>query len=223
LRTRSSQHWHSKPGSFDVLHTDQLFPARDNSYGIPSLPHAPLSYRPAWLAPYYTRIRSVSGIEEGAVHFFLDDYRFETVWSRPQKTLQYLRHFNTLLTPDFSLYADYPLASQLWNVYRSRWCGAYWASSGFSVIPTVSWAGRESFAFCFAGIARHSLVAVSTVGVQRSDQHHFAQGFREMLARIEPSGVLCYGKLPADLASLVEVYPYPTRWEGIQQARQHGR
>jgi hypothetical protein len=222
VQTRSSIHWQTLPGSFDTLHAGVVFPS-DNLYGVPSLPHAPLSSIPAWLTPYRTRIRSIQGTAGGAVHFFLDDYRFETVWSRPHKALEYLGKFQTLLTPDFSLYVDMPHALQLWNVYRSRWCGAYWASCGFSVIPTVSWAGRESFAFCFAGIARHSLVAVSTVGIQRGDHRQFAQGFREMLARIEPSGVLCYGKLPNDLAALIEVYPYPTRWDGIQQARQHGR
>lgn len=222
MQTRSSAHWQTRPGSFDTLHSGTVFPS-DNPYGIPSLPHAPLSFAPEWLAPYRTRIRSAHGTVGGAVHFFLDDYRFETVWSRPQKALAYLRKFQILLTPDFSLYADMPHALQLWNVYRNRWCGAYWASCGFSVIPTVSWAGRESFAFCFAGIARHSLVAVSMVGVQRSDHGPFAQGFRELLARLEPSGVLCYGRLPDDLAKTVEIYPYPTRWEGIQRARQHGR
>ncbi len=105
MATRSSPRWNSTPGSFDVLHTDQFFPADDNPYGIPSLPHAPLSYTPDWIAPYRTRIRTKHGMSNGAVHFFLDDYRFETVWSRPQKALQYLRRFNTLLTPDFSGFA----------------------------------------------------------------------------------------------------------------------
>jgi len=223
MATRSSPRWNSTPGSFDVLHTDQFFPADDNPYGIPSLPHAPLSYTPDWIAPYRTRIRTKHGMSNGAVHFFLDDYRFETVWSRPQKALQYLRRFNTLLTPDFSLYPGWPLALQLWNVYRSRWCGAYWGSLGFRVIPTVSWAGKESFSFCFAGITRHSMVAISAVGVRRSDERQFTFGFHEMLKQIMPVRVLCHGKLPDNLAGLVETVSYPTRWEGIQRVRSYGR
>jgi hypothetical protein len=216
MATRSSARWQIKPGSFDPLHTDQLFTADGNPYGIPSIPHAPLTYTPAWLTPYRTRIRSKNGTGGGAVHFFLDDYRFETTWSRPNKALQYLHDFKTLLTPDFSLYPDWPLATQIWNVYRSRWCGAYWDSLGFQVIPTVSWAGRESYNFSFAGIARHSLVAISPVGVKASDRSAFAYGFHEMIERIAPSCVLCYGNLPTELESLAEVRAYPTRWRGIK-------
>ena len=223
MNTRSSSRWQTTPGSFDVLHTAQLFPTDGNAYQIPSISHAPLSYTPAWLAPYRTRIRSVEGTAGGAVHFFLDDYRFESVWSHPHKALRYLSDFKTLLTPDFSLYPDWPLAVQLWNVYRSRWCGAFWAAQGFQMIPTVSWAGRETYAFCFAGIARHSLVAISMVGVASTDRAAFAHGFREMVARIEPSRVLCYGAIQPELEALVELIHYPTRWDGIKQARRYGR
>lgn len=135
-------------------------------------------------------------LDEGAVHFFLDDYRFETVWSRPGKALEALRCYKTLLTPDFSLYRDWPLMLQMWNVYRSRWCGCFWQERGFTVIPTVSWSTTRSFAFCFLGIPRRSIVAVSTVGVNVADlltYRLFMDGFEEMVARLEPLVVLSYG------------------------------
>lgn len=223
MSTRSSARWQQLPGSFDPLHAAQLFPTDGNRYHIPSIPHAPLSDTPAWLTPYRTRIRSNDGVADGAVHFFLDDYRFESVWNHPHKALRYLSDFRTLLTPDFSLYPDWPLALQLWNAYRSRWCGAFWASQGFHVIPTVSWAGHESYDFCFVGIAQHSMVAISTVGVRAEDAGGFAHGFRAMLERIQPSQVLCYGSLPSKLTELVDVVCYPTRWAGIQKARGNGR
>ena len=218
MQTRTSRRWQTTPGSFDALHTDQLFASGDNPYGIPSIPHASLSYTPQWLAPYRTRIRSKNGTFGGAVHFFLDDYRFETTWSRPSKALQYLSNFKALLTPDFSLYPNWPLATQIWNVYRSRWCGAYWASLGFHVIPTVSWSGRESYGFGFAGVAQRSVVAVSTVGVRQAEWSHFEHGFRELVERIKPSRVLCYGKIRPELDKLVDVRCYPTRWNGIKLA-----
>jgi len=224
LQTRSSTRWQTTPGSFDPLHTAQLFPTDGNRYHIPSLPHAPLSYTPTWITPYRTRIRSAEGTANGAVHFFLDDYRFESVWSHPNKALRYLSDFKTLLTPDFSLYPDWPLAVQLWNVYRSRWCGAFWADAGFQVIPTISWAGRESYEFCFAGIARRSVVALSAVGVRAVEWSRFDHGFRAMVEHIEPSRVLCYGAIRPELEKLVEVMCYPMRWDGIVSARrQHGR
>ncbi len=215
--TRSSHNWNQTPGSFDALHASLLFPTDGNPYGIPKLPHAPLAYLPERLVPYRTR----HVIPAAAVHFFLDDYRFETVWSRPRKALEALQAYRTLLTPDFSLYADYPLSLQIWNTYRSRWCGAYWHSLGFQVIPTVSWSTAASYEFCFCGVARHSLVAISTVGLNSETLLPFEQGYREMLRWIQPSRVLCYGTLPDALDGLADVQTYDTRWDTARGA--HGR
>ena len=207
--TRSSGNWKTRPGSFDTLHAAHIFPTDGNPWGIPSLRHAPLAYRPAWLVPYRTRLRGAEGTTGGAVHFFLDDYRFESVWGRPDKALQALRPYKTVLTPDFSLYVEFPLTLQIWNTYRSRWCGAYWQQQGFQVIPTVSWSSPDSYTFCFTGLPQRSLVALSTVGVRQAEFALFAQGYRELITRLRPSRVLCYGSLPADLDGLAEVTCYP--------------
>lgn len=166
---------------------------------------------------YRQRVRSPRfDPARAAVHFFLDDYRFETVWARPARALEHLRRYRVLLTPDFSLYADWPLVVQQWNVYRSRWCGRWWQSLGFQVIPTVSWSTPESFAFCFAGLPRQSLVAVSAQGVRLDEPAQracFLAGYREMVARLAPSTVLAYGGLPEEAHSLAPVITYPTRWD----------
>jgi hypothetical protein len=220
--TRTSHRWRSKPGSFDSLHTTRLFPS-GNDYGIPDLRHTPVRAIPAWLVPYRQRIRASEPPADGGVHFFMDDYRFETVWSRPHKALAALRPYTTLLTPDFSLYRDWPLTLQVWNVYRNRWCGRFWQAQGFTVIPTVSWSTADSYYFCFLGVPRRSVVAVSAVGVSLNaplEYGLFVDGFTEMVRRLEPGVVLSYGRLPADCHKLVEVVTYPTRWTNIRAARQ---
>lgn len=219
--TRTSHRWQHKPGSFDVLHAAWLFPS-SNAYGIPDLHHAPVSHIPDWLVPYRQRIRTNELLDEGAVHFFLDDYRFETVWSRPHKALEALRPFTTLLTPDFSIYRDWPLMLQLWNTYRNRWCGRFWQEQGFAVIPTMSWSTAVSYDFCFLGVPRRSVVAVSAVGVNLDaplEYRLFVDGFTEMVLRLEPLVVLSYGRLPAACHEMVEVVTYPTRWTSIRAAR----
>lgn len=74
-------------------------------------------------------------------------------------------------------YEMHPLM-QLYNTFRNRWCGAYFASEGMRVIPTVSWGDERSFAFCFEGIPKGSTVAVSTYMVSehgnRADQKPFS-------------------------------------------------
>jgi hypothetical protein len=222
--TRTSDRWQHKPGNFDSLHAGQLF-AAGNGYGIPDLLPAAVAPPPAWLAPYRQRIRADVPLGEGCPHFFLDDYRFETVWTRPYKALSALRPYTTLLSPDFSLYREWPLTLQLWNVYRNRWCGRFWQSQGFRVIPTVSWSTAASYDFCFLGVPRRGAVAISAVGVRQQDpvaRQLFVDGFREMVVRLEPVLVLCYGRLPAacgDLLGQGQTICYPTRWAGIRAAR----
>ncbi|MAU00664.1 MAG: hypothetical protein CL608_26260 [Anaerolineaceae bacterium] len=218
--TRTSRRWQSKPGSFDVLHAQQLFPS-GNEYGIPDLLHTPAAC-PAWLVPYRQRIRADGPLDDGCVHFFLDDYRFETVWNRPVKALEALAPYQMVLTPDFSLYRDWPLMLQLWNTYRNRWCGRFWQEEGFTVISTVSWSTAVSYDFCFLGVPRRSVVAVSAVGVNLDaplEYRLFVDGFMEMVRQLEPLLVLAYGRLPAACHELVEVVAYPTRWTSIRAAR----
>ncbi len=87
--TRTSDRWGEKPGNFDTLNTRIIF--RSNSkYGIPNLPLysiEELPEAPGCLLPYNLRVRSAVGYRDAAMHFFLDDYRFELLWSRPVATL----------------------------------------------------------------------------------------------------------------------------------------
>jgi hypothetical protein len=215
-RQMSRSNWACKPGSFDALNASRLFDT-GNPLGIPTLRHTPLSAVPEWLVAYRQRIRSLRfDFSHAAVHFFLDDYRFETVWARPERALEHLRKYHVLLTPDFSLYADWPLVMQQWNVYRSHWCGRYWQELGFQVIPTVSWSTPESFKFCFDGLSQHSLVAVSAAGVSVGEPaqcERFMLGFREMIERLAPSMVLAYGGLPAEAYDLAPTVSYSTHWD----------
>ena len=114
----------------------------------------------------------------------------------------------------------------MWNVYRNRWCGAYWQSKGLTVIPTVSWSTADSFDFCFLGLPRRSVVAVGTVGLRwrqdRAARSLFVAGFREMVMQLSPSLVLCYGSIPPECHAWVQVICHPTRWQSARQARAWG-
>lgn len=211
--TRSSHRWAHLPGNWDRLNTRALFPS-DNEWGIPTLPVAHLE--PARLVPYNDRRACQAAGPGSCVHFFLDDYRFETVWSKPERGLSRCQTVGAALTPDFSLWTDMPPAMQLWQVYRSRWCGAWLLHHGVQIVPTISWSTPDSYAFAFAGVPIGSVVAVSTVGVQRDAQARalFAQGFAAMVDRLRPATVLVYGRPPTGQAAAgVVVRSYPSRWD----------
>lgn len=129
------------------------------------------------------------------IHFYIDDYQFERIWNQPQEYLGKLAQFDCALTPDFSLYMDMPRAMKLWNIYRSRMIGQMMQKAGIKVIPTLSWAERETFDWCFDGIERGGVVSVSTIGVKRDPvaAEIFAAGMEEALKRIKPSAVVLYG------------------------------
>lgn len=212
--TRSSHNWQNMPGNWDRLNTRALFDS-DNSWGIPTLPLVDIV--PDRLLAYNERWACDNAKPGDAVHFFLDDYRFETLWSRPNQSLSRLQRVGMSLTPDFSLWLEMPLAMQLWQVYRSRWCGCWMQLHGVPAIPTVSWSTKESYDFCFAGIPEGSTVAISTVGVRDDNaKANFLHGLQRMLSTLVPSTVLCYGRLDDEQREVLSNTPtetYPTRWE----------
>lgn len=127
------------------------------------------------------------------VHFFLDDYKFESIYNNPEKKIEVLRKFKAVLTPDFSMFVEMPIALQLFATFKNRWTGAYLQQQGIKVILTVRWGDLTSFNFCFDGIEKDSIVAVSTIGI-KNQKSHFLLGYNEMLSRIKPSKIICYGK-----------------------------
>lgn len=131
------------------------------------------------------------------VHFFLYDYRFERVWKHPDNDIEKLSRYKAVLSPDFSMYLEMAPVMQIYNVFRNRWCGAYWASKGIRVIPSVNWGDESTFDFCFQGIEKGSTVAVSTYMASESEHHKaqkewFMAGYNEMLRQIEPERIICY-------------------------------
>lgn len=154
------------------------------------------------------------------IHFFLDDYQFERVWSYPEKYVELLKSYDCILSPDFSLYLDMPMPMKIWNVYRSRQIGAYYQSQGIKVIPTISWAEEETFSFCFCGIPKNSIVAISTIGIKehKENKEIWENGVKAMIEAIEPSQILVYGgKVDFDYGDIsVRYYSNDVikRWRG---------
>ena len=161
------------------------------------------------------------------VHFFLYDYRFERVWKNPDSDLERLSRYRAVLSPDFSMYLEMAPVMQLYNTFRNRWCGAYWASKGMRVIPTVNWGDESTFDFCFEGIEKGSVVAVSTYMASehdhRSDQKEwFMAGYNEMLQRIEPEKIICYNMpFPEMQGDIVYVDYERSSWRHMNYERSY--
>ncbi len=220
--TRSSYNWNDQPGKFDVLNLRMTF-GSSSAFDIPDL--TPTDFVPQYLAAWNNpRQRDYAADFSGALHFFLDDYRFETAWSSPERLLPRVTAVGATLTPDFSLWRDMPRAAQVWNVYRSRWCGAYWQSQGAEVIPTACWGAPDTFDFCFDGIPVGSTVAISAIGIKANeiDRQLFRAGVEQLIRRTDPKLLLCYGQLRfCDGIDLPEVREYPTFWDRRRKRVEH--
>lgn len=166
--------------------------------------------------------RNAKNSEDKAIHFFLDDYQFNRVWVDPDKYIQMLQRFKYVLTPDFSLYTDFPKALQLYNQYRKHWLGAYWQMHGINVISTIGWSDRESFDWCFDGEPTQSVVAVSSVGTQNSKERKqlFLDGYMEMVKRLEPTQIIFYGNVPDECkGNIVHIKQFSEKWHEAEVAQ----
>ena len=204
--------WEKTPGNWDTLNFQKTFPS-NNEYGIPTI--ANNAVMPSQLVQWGSRPQLLTVGEGGnaAVHFFLDDYRFESLWRNPLRNLDALQRIGIVLSPDFSLFRDMPTAMQIWNVYRNRWLACFWQQYGIQIIPTISWS--NPYDFCYAGVEPGSIVAVSSVGVMqdRSARRMFRVGFEKMLEVLRPAAILSYGSLTPLVATYTPVVTFPTRWE----------
>lgn len=134
-------------------------------YNIPIL--APVEYRQCeWVGFNYAS--SVKDRRGKGIHFFLEDYQFTRLWGNIDYYVPMLSSYDSIMTPDFSLYTDFPKALQIYNHYRKHWIGAYLQQKGLHVIPTICWSDRDSFHWCFDGEPTQGVVAVSSIGTQNS-------------------------------------------------------
>lgn len=156
--------------------------------------------------------------EGKAVHFFVDDYQFNSLWTNPDRYINHLQRFRYVLSPDFSPYCDFPKAVQVFNHYRKHWIGAYLQENGINIIPTVTWSYPPSYDFCFDGEPENSVVAISSVGCMKSRglKDMFMQGYNEMVERLHPSIIIFYGIVPDECkGNIIRVKPFQERFNKV--------
>lgn len=107
---------------------DYLYPS-DNQYDIPcllldgqagalELPFAPVG------AGYKTS-------RAKTLHFYVDDYRFATVWNNLAKIIN--SNIKQVVEVNYSLFHTTPIARGLERIYKKRWLARYWQNCGLKV------------------------------------------------------------------------------------------
>lgn len=195
------------PGSYYSVNQDMIFPT-DNKFGIPKIKR--IRKKEIDLSSPFLEYRSRD--RDGICHFFMEDYRFESVWNTPVKAIQAILSYKAAISPQFSVYTDYPLAINLWNTYRNRWCGRIWQEHGQKIIPSVAWAKEDTLEFAFEGIEKGSVIATTMPKLNTL----FFIGWKEMIRKIEPEAIILYtynDKIPTEIKddNIVLIENYWTR------------
>ncbi|MCL2703244.1 MAG: DUF4417 domain-containing protein [Defluviitaleaceae bacterium] len=135
------------------------------------------------------------------VHFFTHDRQFQCVWNNPKQYLEMFKRYDSVITPDYSLYRDLPIAMQIWNTYRNR-AIAYWLqNNGVNIVLNVRWGDERTYAFAFEGIEQGGTIAVSTNGCIKNklDRYFFKKGLAKMVETIKPDTIVNYSYTPDDI------------------------
>ena len=189
----------------------------DGPFGIPKLVPAHLNDRIPWIP--FNCVMSDRQREAHGVHFFIDDYLFQRAWNDPCRYTHLLSGYQAVMTPDFSMFTDYPVAVQLYNHWRKHQLGAYWQRLGLTVIPSICWSTHDSYAWCFDGEPVGGTVAVSSVGTQKNPLARtlFLDGYMEMMRRLQPEKIIFFGDVPAECTGNIE--PHEPYYRGVHAKR----
>ena len=177
-------------------------------YEIPQVKPVPVEkYKQVKWFPYSRMAIAAKKKNDFGIHFFIYDHLFTCLWQDPDKYISILREYPIVTGPDYSIYTNMSKSIQIYNSFRKHWIEAYFQMYGVNMIPVISWALPQSYSWCFDGDPKHSVVAISTLGVFRDHEKWdlFMMGFEEMKKRLEPTMILCNGRIPDEIAG--EVVP----------------
>ncbi len=132
---------------------------------------------------------------DGWAHFFIHDSKFARLYNDPWRYLPILARFDGVISPDCSVFWDYPLYRQMQSIGQSREMGAWLQRNGISVIPCVRWGKENTYGFAFDGIEPEGTIAVGTAGAMRETEPRmvFEAGFEPMLDALRPRRIIVYG------------------------------
>lgn len=189
-----------------------------NNYDIPFV-EVPKDIKLPERLVSYSKIGTSEIDDSTFIHFYQDDYIFDGlygVWNSLIYNHQTKKGFSLdkfadvggVICPDYSLYGDFPEALKIWNTYRSRAFGSYINSIGGIAIPNFHANGPDSYEYCFGGLRKHTIVAVSTLGCLRSnaDKSLFLQDTEELIKRIKPKIIILYGNKNKEVLELFKKY-----------------
>ncbi|MDO4511686.1 MAG: DUF4417 domain-containing protein [Bacteroidales bacterium] len=169
------------------------------SYDIPVIKPYEVYDLPNRFVPFHKAMSSKQ--TDCIVHFFLDDALFARIFRNPDKYVEILKRYRYVITPDLSELTDMPYFMRLGLSGLNRTWAAYWQSKGVNIILNLTWSLHDSYAYSFDGIPKGLVVAISSLGVRKSNfcTSLWLDGYKRVLEQLEPSLIIRYGeKIPSE-------------------------
>lgn len=115
---------------------DCLFPT-DNQLEIPCLR---LDRQPSVVdipfVAFGEQARTFQMNGTGTLHFYVDDYRFNSVFEHPEKILKH--HPRNIVEPNFSLFSETPIAFGMQAIYKKRFIARAMQERGINVFVDLN-------------------------------------------------------------------------------------
>lgn len=100
-------------------------------------------------SPWGAETRQKKGI--GTYHFYVEDYRFESIWKDPIKVLA--SGCVAVVEPNLSLFDTTPVAFGLTQIYKKRWIARYFQECGVKVYADLN-VSRKFYEYNRMGIPK---------------------------------------------------------------------
>lgn len=153
------------------------------------------------------------------VHFYMHDKGFADVLTSTKRYVDLFHTYDGVITPDCTMLVGQAQCLLQTNTYFNRAVGVYLQKQGIPVIPNIRWSDERSFDFCFLGVPKNTIVAVSTHGcIQKEEQKRlFRIGLQAMIDELAPTDVLVHGYMPESVfdpfIGLTRFHRYPSQFE----------
>lgn len=143
----------------------------------------------------FYRVKSTT-VKTVAPHFFFDDYDIRRFWRKPFLTEHKLEHFDCSISMDFSMTAEMSRPQKIYSSFLNKLWAAWLQSRGHQVIPNVSFPDEYWEDYWLEGWPKHSVIAVSSVGVLRhGNPDVWLKGFKRIQDILQPIHIIRYGSM----------------------------
>ncbi len=153
----------------DLTIPDCLFPT-DNDLEIPMLR---LDVQPSVVEiPFLCfgeQKRTFDMDRKGTLHFYTDDYRFNSIFEHPEKILKH--NPANIVEPNFSLYNETPVAFGIQSIYKKRFVARALQEKGIGVFIDLNVANK--------------FYALNTIGIPRGYSSFCTRGYEDRINALE--------------------------------------